>query len=469
MRVEWVVVSLTLLTPAIAGCQATLPVRSSSASGWQDVSRAAAASPFQSPAAAETTGDDKTTHTLSEEREPLVASTQHSDQETLTLADLEGIAFENNPTLSAAVARVDAARGMQVQSRLYPNPVIGYRGTEIGNQGTAGQQGGFISQRFITGGKLRLDQAIAGMDVDERHFRFHAQQQRVLSDVRVRFYNALVAQRRLTLTRDLARISDNLLVATQKLLDEGQTTENTLLQSEIETEETHVLFDNAQNENVEAWRRLSAIVGVPTMRMTPLTGDLDADLPSYTWEDCYASVFERHPQLAAARTQVERSRIAITRARKEVIPNIDLLVSVRHINPTDSDTASVMAGIPIPIFDKNQGNIMRAQAEMVSAQNEVRRIELDLQDRLAVAYRRYANARQQAQRYSLQILPRARESLELVTNGYENGQVKYLTLINSQQKFVRVNLTYLNSVQQLWEAATLIEGQLLSESLSDRR
>ena len=107
MRVEWVVVSLTLLTPAIAGCQATLPVRSSSAADWQDVSAAAAASPVQSPAAAETTGDDKTTHTLSEEPEPLVASTERSDPETLTLADLEGIAFENNPTLPAAVARVE--------------------------------------------------------------------------------------------------------------------------------------------------------------------------------------------------------------------------------------------------------------------------------------------------------------------------------------------------------------------------
>ena len=104
-----------------------------------------------------------------------------------TLDALVNIAFQNNPTLAMASARVNAARGMQVQAGLYPNPMIGYHGMEMGNMGTPGQQGGFIGQRIITGGKLQLDQAISGKQVAESHCLFHAQEQRVLSDVRVRF------------------------------------------------------------------------------------------------------------------------------------------------------------------------------------------------------------------------------------------------------------------------------------------
>jgi outer membrane protein TolC len=52
------------------------------------------------------------------------------------------------------------------------------------------------------------------------------------------------------------------------------------------------------------------------------------------------------------------------------------------------------AGGPIPIFNHNQGNIMQTDAELVAAQNDVRRMELELRDRLSVAFRRYANARQ---------------------------------------------------------------------------
>ena len=387
----------------------------------------------------------------------------------LALVDLEGMAFQKNPTLAAAAARLNVARGRQLQAGLYPNPVVGYHATEIGNRGTSGQQGGFISQRFITAGKLGLDQAIAGKEIDEAHFRFHAQEKRVLSDVRVRFYDARVAQRRVDLTTKLTRIGDELVTATEKLIEGGQGTENDLLQAEIRADESYILRDNARNQHVEAWRRLVAVVGVPSMQKTPLTGELDADLPSYDWDSCYAMVLRDNPVLNAARTRVDRANIVIHRAKKEPIPNIEVLVSHRRHNVTDDNVTNVQVGIPIPIFNRNQGNIRSAEAEWVAACNEVKRIQLDIQDRLAVAYRQYANARQQADRYRERMIPRARRSLKLVTDGYEKGQVEYLTLLTAQQTYLQVNLSYLDSLRELRASSAIIEGQMLSESLSAGR
>ena len=388
------------------------------------------------------------------------------ERAALTLTDLERIAFQNNPTLAAAAARMDVARGSQLQAGLYPNPVLGYHATEIGNRDTAGQQGAFISQRFITAGKLGLDQAIAGKEIDEAHFLFHAQEQRILSDVRVRFYSARVAQRRVELTTDLVDIGEELVKATEKLIEGRQGTENDLLQAEIRSDESQILLDNARNQHMEAWRRLVAVVGVPTMSMTSLSGQIDANLPVYDWDSCYEEVLVGNPALNAARTRVERARILIQRARKEPIPNVDLFVSLRHNNITGSNNANVQLGVPIPVFDKNQGNIRIAEAEWVAARNEVKRIELDMQDRLAVAFRRYANARQQTDRYSKRIVPRAERSLHLVTDGYEKGQVEYLTLLTAQQTYVEVKLSYLDSLQELRTASSIIEGQLLTDSFA---
>ncbi len=385
-----------------------------------------------------------------------------------TLAELEGIAFQSNPTLAAAAARMESARERQVQTGLYPNPIVGYHATEIGNRGTAGVQGGFISQRFITGGKLQLDQAIAGKEIDEAHFQLHAQEQRVLSDVRIRFYDTIVAQRRLQLTKELARLGDDLVKATETLLEGQLGTENDLLQAQIKADEAHILYDNAHNQKSEAWRRLATVIGVPTMQMTPLTGKLDDDLSTLDWNDCCGMVLESNPELHAVRTRVERASIVLRRAKKEPIPNVDLSVSVRHNNITNSDVANVQVGIPIPIFNKNQGNIRAAEAEWVAACNDVKRIELDLQDRLAVAYRRYANARQQVKRYSQRMVPRAERSLKLVTDGYEKGQVKYLTLLTAQQTYLQVNLSFLDALREIQASSAVIEGQLLSGSLTNR-
>lgn len=402
--------------------------------------------------------------------EPAVHSIEtHSSsagEAALTLVDLEGLAFRHNPTLAAAAARMHSARGRRDQAGLYPNPIMGYHATEIGNLGTAGQQGGFLSQRFITAGKLKLDQAIAAKEIDEAHFRLHAQQQRVLSDVRLRFYDALVAQRRADLMRELATIGEQLVTATEKLRKSRLGTENDLLQAEIKADESQILLDNARNQTVEAWRRLAMVVGTPHLAIRPLAGDLGADLPTLDWDHCQTIVLSSHPELNAARARVERAALVLQRARKEPIPNVDVSVSVRHHNVTESEVANVQAGVPIPIFNQNQGNIRAAHGEWVAACNEVKRIELQLQERLAVAYRRYANARQQVDRYRERMVPKADRSLSLVTEGYETGQVQYLTLLAAQQTYLQVNLSYLDALRELRTSSTMIEGQMLNDSLA---
>lgn len=382
-----------------------------------------------------------------------------------SLTDFEALAFQTNPTLAAAAARIDAAAGQQVQAGLYPNPVIGYTGLQIGLQGTAGLQGGFISQRFITGGKLALDQDIAGKEVDIEHLHLRAQEIRLLSDVRLRFFEALTAQQRAVLSRKLAGIGDELVSATQKLLEAEQGTENDLLQAEIRADESHILLDDAMNDYVAAWRRLVAVVGRPEMPPNPVRGELDANLPQLDWDTTYATVLSGHPALDIARTRVTRAALVLERAKREPIPNVDVSLGLLRQNVTGDDVARIQVSLPVPVFDRNQGNIRSAEANWLAACHDVRRIELQLHEELATAYRRYTNAQHQVARYGDRILPRAKRSLLFVANGYEEGQVEYLTLLTAQTTYFQVSLSYLASLRELRTSASLIEGQLLSNNL----
>ena len=79
--------------------------------------------------------------------------------DVLSLIDLEQIAVRSNPTLRQAQARVNAARGRWVQGGLRPNPVIGFSGSEIGNEGAAGQHGMFVghcARRSSTPGRSHV-------------------------------------------------------------------------------------------------------------------------------------------------------------------------------------------------------------------------------------------------------------------------------------------------------------------------
>jgi cobalt-zinc-cadmium efflux system outer membrane protein len=384
---------------------------------------------------------------------------------SVSLAELEQMALANNPTLAVASANVRAARGRQIQGGLRPNPTIGYMAQDIGEEDTAGQHGGFVSQEFVTGGKLRLNRAAGAREVQERQLLFDAQQLRVLSDVRLRFYDALVAQRRVELSDELARLSGQSSDASRQLFEGQQISQSDLLQAQIDAEEAAILARQARNQHAEARRRLAAVVGINELELASLSGNLEDDIPNYGWDDTYARILAQNPTLAAAQMRVERARLVLERARRENVPNVEVMASVSHMYQTDDDVAGVQVGIPLPICNRNQGNILSADAELIAAQNDSRRIELELQDRLATAYRRYANAREQVERYRTQILPRAQQSWDLVGRGYREGQVDFLVLLTSQRTYTRVNLMFVEALAELRQAETLIDGMLLSDSL----
>ena len=74
-----------------------------------------------------------------------------------------------------------------------------------------------------------------------------------------------------------------------------------------------------------------------------------------------------------------------------------------------------MVGLPVPVFDRNQGGLLQAQAAIVEAEGNLQRVELDLRERLVRAYRRYRDARFQVNAYSASILGKAKQNLDLVS------------------------------------------------------
>ncbi|NLX96628.1 MAG: TolC family protein [Rhodopirellula sp.] len=389
----------------------------------------------------------------------------HPSAPGMTLAELESIAERCNPTLAQAAARVQAARGEQLQVGLYPNPVVGYLGSEIGNEGRAGQQGGFIGQEIVTAGKLQLNRAVAGQEVRQAEFVWAAQRFRVLTDVRRGFYEVLVAQRTVELAQQLVGIGERGVETAEQLMKAKEVARTDVLQARIEADSAQILLQKAQNRYTGAWRTLAAVVGDPAMQPTPLAGNLQDDIVPFTWEDTLNRLLIESPQLAGAQAGVARARAALSREAAGRVPNVDLQAGVQYDNATQDTYTTVQVGVPIPVHNRNQGNIRKAQAELTAAQHEVRRVQLALRQQLAAVFEQYATAHQQVEKYNRDIMPNAEESLKLVSSGYRQGEFSYLMLLTAQRTYFQTSLAYLDALRDLRAAVAAIEGNLLGGSL----
>ena len=394
---------------------------------------------------------------------PLV---EDSDNQGLTVEVLEQLALMNNPSVGQAAARVRALRGKCLQVGLPPNPSVGYVASEIGNEGLAGQQGAFVGQDFITGGKLEKNRAIVAAEIDKAQQTLAATRTRVSTDVRTSYYRALVAQQRIELATSLVKATGEAVQASQDLLEAEEIPRAGLLQTEVEQQTAEIVLRNAENELSAAWQQLSAVLGDLEMPPQKLIGDPKSLPKELDWEETLARVTTLSPEVAAAVAELSRSRRALNRACAEPVPDINTQFMVQYDDSTDNTIGGIQVGIPLPLWNKNQGGIRQAQAEISVASQNIDRVALDLKSRLATTFRDYSNARSEAEMYSTKILPRAEQTFDLVRLGYSQGEVGYLDLLSAQRTYAQTNLAYLEALDSLWQSHVKIDGLLLTESLS---
>jgi cobalt-zinc-cadmium efflux system outer membrane protein len=408
-------------------------------------------------------------------REPTVAVTVSVEpieplpRSELTLASAEQIALDNNPVLVEAEARVEAARGEWLQVGLPPNLRLGYTGSEIGNDGAGGQQGGLVAQEFITGGKLRLNRNRAAWRIRRWEQELESKRLRVLTDVRVGFFDLLIAQRRRELAAELVHVSERGVEAAQALFRGAEVSEADPLRARIDADNARIVLQNAVNQHFEAWRRLAALMGMPEMQLQHVDGPISPDgFNVAPWDQELRRVLTESPEIAAAIADVESAQWAVERAYAEVIPDFDVQSSVQKDDASDYTIAGLQIELPLPLINRNQGGIRSAQADAVAAVRAVDRVALDLQTRLATAYQRYQSARNQVEQYSISggILDKSQRTLDLIRAGYQAEEFGVLDLLTAQRTYFQTNLAYLDSLRDMAASATEIRGLLLTNSLS---
>ncbi len=132
-------------------------------------------------------------------------------------------------------------------------------------------------------------------------------------------------------------------------------------------------------------------------------------------------------------------------------------------NVTQDTIANVQLSLPIPVYDRNQGAIAQACGELAAAQAALEARQLAIQERLTLALRDYKTARERVAKYADKILPAAKETLDLINTGYQQGELEYAQVYNVQQTYAAKNLSYLQDLETAWRQWAEIDGFLVGE------
>lgn len=365
-------------------------------------------------------------HSLAESLFPEVddaanSTARASEFEPLALAAFQQMALENSPVIRQAAANVERARGSAVQAGLYPNPTVGYEGDSIGTANTAGYNGLFFTQEFVTAGKLTLAQNAAMYEMQATQADLRKARISLASDVRRHYFTVLIAQERLRFFRSIAKFSNEVYHAHIDLVAGGESAPYEPLQLRVFAVQARNNVVLATNGLDVSWRKLSATIGLPHMERQTVAGSVETLAPTADYETL-VTVLQGHTDLQAAQLRIASARNSLCLQQVTPIPNWTLYAAFQHDDTTPlSDYATnVQLSAPVPVFNRNQGNIASAHADLVRAQQNLNDTNNNLMSSLGDVHNRYTSSRTISESYRKELLP---DQVRVYRGVYERFQV----------------------------------------------
>lgn len=390
------------------------------------------------------------------------------------LEELERMAISNNPTLAQTQRAIEAARGRERQTGLYPNPVVGYSGDEIrGGSYGGGEQGFFFEQPIILGGKLGLNRKVGAAEVKIRQAEAEAQKHRVENDVRTAYYHVLAAQERLAIQRDLVGIAQTTVRIVHQLGNVGQADETEILEAESEEQRLEIATGITEHILRRQWSMLVSVIGAPSLPEGGVAGRIDTEQSPLNEGQLLASLLVQSPAVRSAQAGVERAEAALVRAKRENVPDLTVRGGLRQsyesLNTVPGRIVGLQGiaevGVHLHLWDRNQGGIAAETAGLDAAREEVRRVELMLRDRFAMYAEDYGSARLAAERYRTEILPRLERAYKLMTEQYGVMTASFIRVLTLQQMLYENESSYVDALERAWTSSIALRGFLLEGAL----
>jgi outer membrane protein, heavy metal efflux system len=395
-------------------------------------------------------------------RNNAAAAARPSTPGNWTLDDVTRLALEYNPILRRAQARIDSARGTATQAYLWANPRWDTNNPQVLGLGRQNAYNAGFQMDIPMAGKKKLDGRAAEQRIREALFSYRSDRYDVMQNVRQAFITEEAQEWRVETLRSLVTIASGTHEATQKKFAVGIARETEVLPLKLELQRAQAELLQAQALLVARRRQLAAAVGLPDLPISSLQGDLTRPLPNFDDNYIRQFVVTQNVDVLYAQTEVNRTRILLRRAEVEPYPNI-------YTGPAAQWSASSQTQFwynfqfNIPVWDRNQGNIRAANANVRDASSSVRVAQNRLLSQAADALGRHRAALRLAEQIQREILPTAERYREVVTRGYQARISTVVELFYAQRAFFEAKLQYISAQEDSWTTAAELANLLQME------
>jgi cobalt-zinc-cadmium efflux system outer membrane protein len=380
----------------------------------------------------------------------------------LTLRHALALALARNPELAAVSYDIRIGEARLLQAKLLPNPEAEFTSENFAGSGEyadgkRSENTLLLGQLIELGGKrhARVREAAFGRDL--AGFDYEARKREVFLKTAQDFVDVLAIQRRVAINEQLVRLANDFIPVVVKRIEAGKASALEKTRFDVAIGSARIDFEQAKHDLAAARQRLASRWGSPKPRFTSAVGTLDAT-PATDALDVLAKRLSANPRLARFGAEVAQREAALAREKAAAVPDVMLHAGGRQINETNDTTAVVGFSVPLPLWNRNQGNISAARARIDRVGAEQGAVASALMTELTEGYENLERARAAILILRENVLPGADDALKASTEGYEAGRFSYLEVLEARRTTGAARIQYLQAVTDYHKALHVIEA-----------
>ncbi|WP_440060841.1 TolC family protein [Pseudomonas syringae] len=384
---------------------------------------------------------------------PLVAPGVASAQ-GISLPQALEAAFAHNPELAAAQWEIGVAEGDRQQAGLIPNPVLSWEVEDTRRDTSTTTV--MLSQALELGGKRGARIEAAGKGQDAARLEREQRGNELRADVVQAFYAAARAQAGLELARQSRALAERGLHVAEGRVRAGKVSPVEATRAQVQLAETDLLVRRAETLKINSNRELARATGSPTASFERLdyTDLSPGKSPSSAR---MMTALNQSAELRLAQTRIEQREAALGSERAKRIPDLTVSVGSQYSREERERVNVVGLSMPLPLFDRNQGNVLAASRRADQSRDVRNAVELKLRTQTQSALDQWSTAAQEVESFNKVILPAAQSAVDTATRGFEMGKFGFLEVLDAQRTLISARSQYLESLATATEARVAIE------------
>ena len=403
---------------------------------------------------------------------PLINSSARS----VTLEQALDLAKRNNPTLQANQTLILQNKAQEITANLRPNPVLSWDSqflplfspslwSDSNYWETQAQYDVGIGYLFERGKKRqrRLDAAKSSTAVTEA--QVSDAQRAVLSNAAQLFVSALLAKSNLEFAEGFLESYKKTVGISEERFKAGAMSRNDMFKIQLQSLQFESDVSNAQLVRAQALASLRQFLGFDSVPPDyAVVGSLAYEPVTARLQDLEARALSNRPDLQAAERSVTASESQVGLAKANA--KVDLNVTFDYTRLNQTNLGAFYFNIPLPVFNKNQGEIARTQYAVTQSQFQLKAAEQQVLTDVRNAYEGLHRSEQMVQLYDKGYLDKATESLDITKFSYEHGAASLLDFLDAERSYRSTELsyrqalaTYMTSLEQLRQAVGTRELQ----------